>query len=58
MGANIVNTVVEGLSPRIAKLVQGRSALRILSNLCIGRKSSAMFTIPIDKLGWKGVDGR
>jgi len=57
MGANIVNTVAEGVAPRIADLVGGRPALRILSNLCLKRRSAAAFRLPFDALKWKGVEG-
>ena len=33
MGANLVNTLCEALSPRVAELCQGEAALRILTNL-------------------------
>mmetsp|Transcript_10713 Transcript_10713/g.14882 ORF Transcript_10713/g.14882 Transcript_10713/m.14882 type:complete len:498 (-) Transcript_10713:367-1860(-) len=57
MGANIVNTVAEGIAPRLADLVGGRPALRILSNLCLKRRSGAAFRLPFDSLSWKGVKG-
>ena len=38
MGANLVNTVAEALGPRIAALAGGQLGLRILSNLCDGRR--------------------
>jgi hydroxymethylglutaryl-CoA reductase len=38
MGANLVNTVAEALGPRIAALAGGELGLRILSNLCDGRR--------------------
>lgn len=57
MGANIVNTVAEGVAPRIADLVNGRPALRILSNLCVKRRSGAAFKLPFEALNWKGTKG-
>ncbi|TMW57457.1 hypothetical protein Poli38472_003382 [Pythium oligandrum] len=57
MGANIVNTVAEGLSNEIAQLTKSRCGLRILTNLCMQRRARASFEIPVAKLGWKGVDG-
>lgn len=33
MGANLVNTLAEGLAPRLAALAHGRAGLRILTNL-------------------------
>jgi len=41
MGANAVNTLAEALSPRIEKLVGGKSRLRIISNLAVHRKARA-----------------
>jgi hydroxymethylglutaryl-CoA reductase len=41
MGANIVNTVCEHLSPHLNKLLNARSGLRILSNLCTERRAVA-----------------
>ncbi|KAI9905902.1 hypothetical protein PsorP6_013613 [Peronosclerospora sorghi] len=57
MGANIVNTVAEGLSDEVAKITLSRFGLRILTNLCMQRRARAEFEIPLLKLGWKGVDG-
>lgn len=57
MGANIVNTVAEGLSEEVSKLTRSRAGLRILTNLCMQRRARAEFEIPLQKLGWKGVDG-
>ncbi|MBN2101811.1 MAG: hydroxymethylglutaryl-CoA reductase, degradative [Candidatus Aenigmarchaeota archaeon] len=39
MGANAVNTLAEALSPRIEKLIGGKSRLRIISNLAVHRKA-------------------
>lgn len=57
MGANVVNTVAEGVAPAIVELVGGRAALRILSNMCLERRASSSFRIPFDALSWKGVHG-
>ncbi|ETM56289.1 hydroxymethylglutaryl-CoA reductase, degradative [Phytophthora nicotianae] len=57
MGANIVNTVAEGLSEEVSKITRSRVGLRILTNLCMQRRARAEFEIPLKKLGWKGVDG-
>jgi hydroxymethylglutaryl-CoA reductase len=37
MGANLVNTICEGLADRLGALARGRVGLRILSNLCDDR---------------------
>lgn len=57
MGANIVNTVAEGLSDEVSKITHSRVGLRILTNLCMQRRARAEFEIPLKKLGWKGVNG-
>ncbi len=57
MGANIVNTVAEGIAPRLADLAEGRPALRILTNLCSKRRSGCAFKLPFNALNWKGVTG-
>jgi hydroxymethylglutaryl-CoA reductase len=51
MGANAVNTVVEGLAPRIEELVNGRARLRILTNLSDERKARAAMRVPWLALG-------
>lgn len=57
MGANIVNTVVEHISPEIERLTGGRVHLRILSNLSDLRKARASGTIPASELARDGIDG-
>ena len=50
MGANAVNTVVEGLSARLEQLSGGRACLRILTNLADDRKARASMRIPYTSL--------
>ncbi|OQS00609.1 3-hydroxy-3-methylglutaryl-coenzyme A reductase [Achlya hypogyna] len=57
MGANIVNTIAEGLSGEVSRLTGARAGLRILTNLCVARRARASFAIPIKTLGWKGAAG-
>lgn len=57
MGANIVNTVAEGLSDEVCRITKSQCGLRILTNLCMQRRTRSTFEIPVKKLGWKGVDG-
>lgn len=57
MGANIVNTVAEGLSDEVCRITKSQCGLRILTNLCMQRRARSVFEIPVKKLGWKGVDG-
>ncbi|CAK4411370.1 unnamed protein product [Aphanomyces euteiches] len=57
MGANIVNTIAEGLSDKVANLTNSRAGLRILTNLCAARRARATFSIPVAAMGWKGTAG-
>ncbi len=57
MGANVVNTVAEGVAPLLAELAQARAGLRILSNLSTERRAKARFELPIEALAWKGFAG-
>ena len=59
MGMNISNTVAEATSDYVRKIIgEGKIGLRITSNLCLERMSTAFFKIPIEKLGWKDVKGK
>jgi len=51
MGANIVNSMCEGLAPRIESICGGRVCLRILSNLADRSLVTASATIPLARLG-------
>ena len=57
MGANLVNTVCEKISPYLERLTASRAALRILTNLCYLRRARASFEIPIAKMGVKKLSG-
>lgn len=57
MGANLVNTVCEGVAPFIGQITKGRPALRILSNLCPYRRAKSQFEIPVEKMSVKGSPG-
>ncbi len=57
MGANAINTALERLAPRIAELTNGRTSLRILSNLADQRLATARCTIPADQLAVEGIEG-
>ncbi len=59
MGANAVNTMSEALAPEFARLAEGRSHLRIISNLAIHRIARSRAVFPRDALAfgdWKGAD--
>ncbi len=57
MGANAINTALERLAPRIAELTNGRTNLRILSNLADQRLATARCTIPAEKLATPDFSG-
>lgn len=57
MGANAINTALERLAPRIAELTNGRTSLRILSNLADQRLATARCTIPANQLVVPGLSG-
>jgi len=50
MGANLINTVAEGVAPLIEQVTGGRVYLRILSNLADRRLARATCRIPLDLL--------
>ncbi len=51
MGANIVNTILEGVAPALAERLGGQVVLRILSNLSTARMASARAVWKADKIG-------
>ncbi|MEM9066894.1 MAG: hydroxymethylglutaryl-CoA reductase, degradative [Myxococcota bacterium] len=51
MGANIVDSVAEGVAPRVHELLGGRMGLRILSNLPLRRMVWVRCTASTDALG-------
>ena len=58
MGANAINTIAEATAPFIHSLIgQGQIGIRILTNLCTERMIMATFSIPVEKLAWKGASG-
>ncbi|MGD8860028.1 MAG: hydroxymethylglutaryl-CoA reductase, degradative [Myxococcales bacterium] len=57
MGANLVNTVAEGVASRIQELSGGEIGLRILSNLCDQRKVRVRARVPAAALAGNGFDG-
>ncbi len=50
MGANLINTVAEGIAPLIEQITGGRVYLRILSNLADRRLARASCRIPVPLL--------
>jgi hydroxymethylglutaryl-CoA reductase len=55
MGANMVNTVAEFVSPRIEEITGYKVNLRILSNYATKRLTSASCRIPVKALGSDGM---
>src|SRR5512139_351021 len=50
MGANLVNTVAEGVAERVAELARGQVGLRILSNLADRRMVRVRCSVPLAAL--------
>lgn len=57
MGANLVNSMCEGVAARIAELTSGRVVLRILSNLADRALVRARCVIPCDRLESENARG-
>ena len=57
MGANLVNTMCEGVASLIENISEGRVFLRILSNLADRALVRASVRIPVRALTGKGFDG-
>lgn len=57
MGANLINTTVEGLAPDIERLSGGKVYLRILSNLADRRVARARCEIPPEYFATKNYSG-
>ncbi|HEX7341744.1 MAG TPA: hydroxymethylglutaryl-CoA reductase, degradative [Rhodanobacteraceae bacterium] len=57
MGANLVNTMCEGVAPLVETITGGKVFLRILSNLTDRALAWAEAVIPIELLAGKGRDG-
>jgi hydroxymethylglutaryl-CoA reductase len=58
MGANLVNTVAEGVAPMLESLTGGRAWLRILTNLADRRLARSECRLPVDALADFGRPGR
>jgi hydroxymethylglutaryl-CoA reductase len=57
MGANAVNSLVEGLAPMVEEIAGGTVCLRILSNLADRRLARAAVRVPFAALARDGLDG-
>ena len=57
MGANLINTMCEGIAGRVERIAAARVRLRILSNLADRRLARASVRIPFEALGDFGFSG-
>ncbi len=57
MGANIINTMAEAISPRIEEITKGKIGLRIISNLATRRLARAKAVLKKNVIGEDVVDG-
>src|SRR5262249_4737364 len=57
MGANAVNSLVEGLAPMVQEIAGGVVCLRILSNLADRRLARASVRVAVEALGRDGMAG-
>lgn len=57
MGANTVNTILEGVAPKIAEIAGGKARLRILTNLAVLRLARATAIWKKETIGQDAVEG-
>jgi len=57
MGANTVNTILEGIAPKIAEMAGGRVRLRILTNLAVLRLARATAIWRRETIGEEAIEG-
>jgi hydroxymethylglutaryl-CoA reductase len=57
MGANLVNTMCEGVASLVENIAEGKVFLRILSNLTDRAMVKARTRIPLEALAGRGFDG-
>lgn len=57
MGANMINTMAEGIAAEVEEITGGTVFLRILSNLADQRVAKARCKIPFEDLEWRGFTG-
>ncbi len=55
MGANVVNTMVEGIAPFLERICKGKAYLKIISNLAVYRTAEAEVVIKPETIGGKEV---
>ena len=54
MGANLVNTICEGIAPRVEKIAKGKACLKILSNLADKSLVTVNVFMPLEELAQEG----
>jgi len=57
MGANTINTILEGVSPKLSEISGGRARLRILTNLAVTRLARATAIWKKETIGEEAVEG-
>ncbi|MCX8194987.1 MAG: hydroxymethylglutaryl-CoA reductase, degradative [Candidatus Micrarchaeota archaeon] len=57
MGANTVNTILEGAAPKVAEIAGGKARLRILTNLAVLRLARATAIWKKETIGEDAVEG-
>ncbi|MFH1447979.1 MAG: hydroxymethylglutaryl-CoA reductase, degradative [Candidatus Micrarchaeota archaeon] len=57
MGANVINTMAEAISPKIEELTGGKTCLKIISNLATRRLARANVVLKQDVVGEEVIDG-
>ncbi|MBD3390349.1 hydroxymethylglutaryl-CoA reductase, degradative [Candidatus Micrarchaeota archaeon] len=57
MGANTLNTLLEGIAPLLEEKVAGEARLRILTNLAVRRKARAKCTWKKEVVGEDAIEG-
>lgn len=57
MGANTVNTVLEGLKQKVETILKGNVLMSIVSNLSPERITNTYFEVPVEALKWQSISG-
>lgn len=57
MGANIINTILEGITPYLLEITNGASLMSILSNYNTEALVTATCSVPVDKLTTSAFNG-
>lgn len=57
MGANTINTILEGVAPKIAEIAGGKPVLKILTNLAVRRMARAKAVWKKDAIGQDAIGG-